>query len=100
MKDIFGNEVKRIQCPCCGYYTQLVDIEDEKPYLCFEICKVCFWQYDEVMHDRPDIAGGANHVSLTEARKNYQKFGVCEPEFLNMVRPPLPEELPVNNLDV
>jgi len=82
----------RKQCPCCGYYT--VDNDDE---VIVDICEVCFWQYDAVKHDRPDSPGGANGISLNEARGNYRKIGVCKPGFEDMVRPPLPEELPENN---
>jgi hypothetical protein len=79
-------------CPCCGYYT--VDCEDDEY---FEICKVCYWQYDAVMHQKPNIGGGANKVSLNEARKNFLKFGAKEERFATNVRAPLPEELPENN---
>lgn len=81
-----------IQCPCCGYYT--IDSDDE---VVVDICEVCYWQYDEVAHDRPDTMKGANHVTLNEARENYKKFGACEERFKNSVRKPLLEELPQNN---
>ncbi|TMV49907.1 hypothetical protein FE783_10025 [Paenibacillus mesophilus] len=45
----------RVQCPCCDYFT-FDSIEDAL----FEICEVCFWQYDEVAHDRPKVNIGAN----------------------------------------
>jgi len=91
--------MKRIQCPCCGYYTQLVEETDKYPYHCFEICDVCFWQYEETSHDKPDKpSGGANGMlSLNEARKNYMKYGVYESRFKKHVRLPLPEEMPENN---
>ena len=84
--------MERRQCPCCGYFT--IDSDDE---FIVDICKVCFWQYDAPAHKHPDISIGANHISLNDARENYRKFGVCQPEFKNMVRSPLLEELPENN---
>ena len=81
-----------IQCPCCGYYT--IDSDDE---VIVDICEVCFWQYDEVAHDKPDTMKGANSVTLNQARENYKKFGACEQRFVNSVRKPLVEELPENN---
>jgi hypothetical protein len=71
-----------------------VDSRDE---VIVDICHVCFWQYDEVMHDKPDIGGGANPISLNEARRNFASIGVCEAKYANKVRPPLPEEVPENN---
>jgi hypothetical protein len=49
------------------------------------------------MHKRPDWGGGANTLSLNAARKNYQAFGVSDPKFIHLVRPPKKEELPENN---
>jgi hypothetical protein len=80
-------------CPCCGYYTAEVEDYDD---ICFEICPVCFWQYDAALHDKPDMIA-ASHVSLNEARKNYKRYGACKEKFKNDVRPPFPEELPENN---
>ncbi|MFC5404324.1 CPCC family cysteine-rich protein [Cohnella soli] len=86
--------MKRIQCPCCEYFT--VDSDDE---VIVDICDVCFWQYDAVAHDYPDKNIGANHISLSAARENYKKFEVCKKEFKHMVREPLEVELPENNLE-
>lgn len=82
----------KIKCPCCGYFTQLVEQKDEP---LFEICEVCFWQYDATAHDHPEISIGVNHISLNEARKNYQKYGICKKESKHLVRQPLEEELPI-----
>ena len=87
-------KMKRLQCPCCGYYTN----DDDADWIC-HICEVCFWQYDEVAHDKPDTLKGANDVTLNEARENYKKFGVCKTRHIGKgyTRSPLPEELPENN---
>lgn len=82
--------MNRIKCPCCGYYTQLVEREDEP---LFEICEVCLWQYDAVAHDKPDTMLGANSVTLNQARENYKMFGVSERRLIGKGRNPLPEEL-------
>ena len=84
----------KIICPCCGCFTQMVEFEGEP---LFEICDVCFWQYDAVAHDKPEMIIGANHISLNDAKANYKKYGVCKKQFKHHVRQPLPEEFPENN---
>ncbi|MDT0124681.1 CPCC family cysteine-rich protein [Paenibacillus sp. RRE4] len=84
--------MKRLQCPCCYNFT--IEAEEE---VIVDICDVCFWQFDSVAHSNPQINIGANHITLNQARENYKKFGVCKPQFKNMVRKPLQEELPENN---
>ena len=80
---------KRLQCPCCGYFT--VDSDDE---VIVDICEVCFWQYDATAHGQPERNTGANHISLKRARENYRQYGVCKPEFKHMIREPWEEEFP------
>jgi hypothetical protein len=60
-----------------------------------EICKVCFWQDDgQDDHDADAVRGGPNgRLSLTQARRNYARFGAIELRFLANVRPPRPDEL-------
>ena len=79
------------KCPCCGFYT--VDSDDE---VIVDICDVCFWQYDVVAHEHPEISIGPNGLSLNEARINYKKYGACKKQFANtkFVRRPLDDELP------
>jgi len=60
----------------------------------YDICPVCFWEDDNVQAEDPDYAGGANHVSLNEARRNFGAFGASEKRVLRYVRPPRPEEMP------
>jgi hypothetical protein len=78
---------RRYICPCCGHLTLT-----EPPAGTFAICKVCFWEDDDVQFRNPDSPGGANRVSLNEARANFARDGVSEPRFAHHVRPPLPEE--------
>ena len=51
----------RLICPCCGehYFSE----EDF-----FEICPVCGWEDDGLQRDEPDFEGGANVMSLNQAR--------------------------------
>lgn len=76
-------------CPCCGFLTI-----GEQPPGTFEICSVCFWEDDNVQFDDPDYAGGANKVSLNEARQSFAAYGAISKEALKFVRKPLPEEIP------
>jgi hypothetical protein len=79
----------RFGCPCCGYLTF-----DEKPDGTFEICPVCFWEDDNVQNDAPLYAGGANGISVKQAKENFANFGAIKKEFVGKVRKPLPEEIP------
>jgi hypothetical protein len=76
-------------CPCCGFLTL-----DEPPPGTFAICPVCFWEDDNIQGADPEYAGGANVVSLREARENFRTLGACEARFRNNVREPTPEEVP------
>ena len=77
-------------CPCCGYLTF-----KERPPGTFDICPVCGWEDDEVQFRNPGYEGGANSVSLDQARENFSAFGAIDQESLRSVRKPLPEEIPV-----
>jgi len=77
---------KKYPCPCCGHYTL-----NDGPGR-FDICPVCYWEDDNIQNDDHDYAGGANDISLNEARENYKKFGSMSKDFLHRVRPPLDEE--------
>ncbi len=68
-------------CKCCG--CAALDSADE-----YDICPVCFWEKDRTQESEPEYKGGANSVSLNEARKNYAEFGACEERFAEKVRKP------------
>lgn len=75
-------------CPCCGNRT-LAERGN------FEICEVCYWEDDgQDDHDaamiRPCSPNGA--LSLAQARENFRKFGACEEQMIEHVRPPLDHE--------
>jgi len=79
----------KFACPCCGFLTL-----SEKPPGTFEICPVCYWEDDQVQHDDPDFSGGANKVSLAQARKNFASFGAVDIEMKPFTRPPRADEMP------
>jgi cysteine-rich CPCC protein len=59
----------RYACPCCRYLTLTT-----RGW--YEICPVCGWEDDgQDYHDAEELRGGANKVSLQEARSNYLAFG-------------------------
>ena len=78
--------IEKFKCPCCGYYT----LPGAGAY---DVCPVCFWEDDPVQEEEPDLAGGANDLSLNESRENYKKYGACEERFKEHVRTPLSEEM-------
>ncbi len=54
-------KTKDWDCPCCGK-TRVAP---------FEICDICGWQNDTVQRRYPTVGGGANKMSLQEARQAY-----------------------------
>jgi hypothetical protein len=76
-------------CVCCGYLTL-----DEAPSNTFQFCPVCFWEDDDVQFGDPSFEGGANRVSLHDARANYAAFGAVDQPARAHVRPPLLDEVP------
>lgn len=69
----------RYPCPCCGYM-----VFEESPGS-YDICPICYWE-DDLSQLRFQRTTGANHVSLLEAQRNYDRDGVCELRFLSNVR--------------
>ena len=53
-------------CPCCEQGK--VDAGHE-----FDICPVCGWEDDNYQFAHPDYRGGANKMSLNEARQAYRE---------------------------
>ena len=76
-------------CPCCGCLTL-----GEEPSGTFEICDVCGWEDDNVQFENPSFEGGANDVSLNQAKENYKKFGAIGEDAVKFSRKPRPEEIP------
>lgn len=53
-----------VKCPVCGKH----DFKEDNN---FDICPVCGWENDGVQLDDPDFEGGANDMSLNQAKKAY-----------------------------
>lgn len=69
-------------CLCCGYKTISSEGAD---YL---ICPICYWEDDPIAYGDADFAGGANTVSLNQAKANFSAFGASEERFKVYVREP------------
>lgn len=69
------------QCQCCDYFTL-----SERG--CWELCKVCFWEDEELDFDAPDFVSGANHITLREGRENFSRLGACEKRVARFVCSP------------
>ncbi len=76
-------------CPCCRFKTL-----HEEPPGTFTICPVCYWEDDDVQFRDPRYAGGANRISLLEARENFARIGAIAAEYTDRVRPAKAQELP------
>lgn len=79
-------DTRKYACLCCGFYTL-----DAAPGN-FDICPVCYWEDDNIQRLDQNYKGGANDISLNEARRNYKQIGAMSPEHLYSVRPPLENE--------
>lgn len=55
---------KNIPCPVCGRY--IFEEEDD-----FDICDCCGWENDNIQYKDHNYAGGANELSVNEARIEY-----------------------------
>lgn len=55
-------ETNSIPCPVCGHGKL-----DE-----YDICDVCGWENDPIQLEHPNLEGGANEMSLEQARKAYR----------------------------
>ena len=53
-------------CPCCGarVFEELGE---------YDICPVCNWEDDPFQSKNPDRGGGANEMSLNEAREAFRQ---------------------------
>ena len=73
--EIDGGEPLSLEsCPCCGRRT--IEIRGE-----YEICTVCWWEDDGQDNDTAStVYGGPNYgISLTQARYNFLKYGIYDP---------------------
>ena len=61
-----GDVEQLYACPCCSYRS----LQERGAY---DICPVCFWEDDGTAE--LDRISGSNHMTLHEARLNFQTFG-------------------------
>jgi hypothetical protein len=66
---------KLVPCPVCN---SLVFLAKDYPGS-YVICKFCGWEDDFIQVSNPTMAGGANDVSLDQAKENYIKYGTSDP---------------------
>jgi hypothetical protein len=55
-----------LACHCCGSHT----LHENGAY---EICSVCGWEDDPAQSADPDLRGGANKMSLHQARAAWRE---------------------------
>lgn len=53
---------EKVLCPCCGLHAHIAKPGGHS------ICPICKWQDDNVQRADPDFMGGANKMSLNQAR--------------------------------
>jgi Cysteine-rich CPCC len=71
-------------CPCCDGRT----LGEAGVW---EICSACGWEDDPAQESDPNLTGGANGLSLFEARSNFSRIGYSDPVALRRKQPlPLP----------
>lgn len=87
VEELSRNKTGKFKCSCCGFFT--MDEESGS----FGICPVCFWEDDASQNRDPDLEGGANGISLNQARANFAEFGACDENALPFVRQPTAEEI-------
>ncbi len=80
---------ERYLCPCCGFFT----LKEEPPGT-YRICPVCYWEDDFLQFEDPSRRGGANGISLEEARRNFRAFGWAKEHCKEYVRAPHKDEYP------
>ena len=54
-------------CPCCGLY------EHSRTAGNHGVCPICLWEDDRQQRNDVNISGGANNVSLKQARAMFAK---------------------------
>lgn len=78
------------KCLCCGHFTLPVPAEAAVSY----ICPVCYWENDVFISSDNDPSDENRGMTLSQARKNYLKFGACDADFKQFVRQPNKDEIP------
>jgi hypothetical protein len=58
--------MQKFPCPCCLSLVYLSPADGD-----YSICPVCMWEDDPVQAEDHDYAGGANRMSLNQARREF-----------------------------
>lgn len=74
---MLNNKVTIIKVPCPVCSTPFFDSEDFPGS--YFICPKCDWEDDDVQYYDANFEGGANDVSLNQARVNYKLYGTSDP---------------------
>ena len=59
--------MQKFPCPCCLSLVYMQPSTGD-----YSICPICMWEDDPVQMDDPNYIGGANRLSLNQARREYQ----------------------------
>lgn len=81
--------MNKYNCPCCNFLTF-----DEPLDGTYEICPVCGWEDDKLQLENPDYEGGANEVSLNQAKQNFKMIGAINTNAIKYSRKPTIDEIP------
>lgn len=73
---LFPND---IACPVCKTLS-FSSLDFPGSYF---ICAECGWEDDNLQYYDPDYEGGANNVSLNQARENYKLYKIADPQKIN-----------------
>jgi len=73
------------KCKCCGNKTLPAPPEEAVAY----ICPDCWWENDVFITGENEPSDENHGLTLAEGRKNYEKYGICDPE----LNEPIPERI-------
>lgn len=71
--------MNNIKCPVCNNFTFPAD-DFPGSHI---ICSLCVWEDDDVQYYNPEFKGGANEVSLNQAKRNFKLYGISDPSIKN-----------------
>lgn len=75
-QEVEGLQEELYSCPCCEFKTLSTKGE-------YDICPVCFWE-DDGSTD-PSYYSSPNHMTLSQARDNFNEFGVVNKSSLQFL---------------
>ena len=69
-----------LQCPCCDFFS----LQRRGAH---EICPICYWEDDGQDMDELDRISASNHISLRQARGNFERTGAADESATHLVAP-------------